>query len=61
MAWTGFIWLRIGTLGGNELLGWIKFGDYLPDCLFASQEGLCFVEVFLITLQLIVRYKVVQI
>jgi hypothetical protein len=33
-AWTGLIWLRIGTMAGacecsNDLSGSIKFGDFL--------------------------------
>jgi hypothetical protein len=29
-AWTGLTWLKIGTVGSNELSGSIKFGKF-PD------------------------------
>jgi hypothetical protein len=34
MLWTGFVWLRIGTLGklGNEPLGCIKCWELLNGC-----------------------------
>jgi hypothetical protein len=44
-AWTGPMWLRLGTDGstcecGNELSGSIKCGEFLAENRLASQDGL---------------------
>jgi hypothetical protein len=50
-AWTGLIWLRIGTGGGRLWMRSWTFGfhkmqgiSWLAEDLSASQEGLCFME-----------------
>jgi hypothetical protein len=50
-AWTGSIWLRIGTGGGLLWIRWWTFGfhkvwgiSWLAENLLASQEWLCFLE-----------------
>jgi hypothetical protein len=55
-AWTGLIWLRIGTGGsyecGNEPSGSTKCGEFLD--LLASQEVLCSME--LVEIIIIITY-----
>jgi len=42
-VWIGFMWLRVGTIGGYELRGSLKGGEYLDHLTdyLASQEELC--------------------
>jgi hypothetical protein len=52
-AWTGLLWLRIGTGGGRlwmreELSGSLNAGiSWLAEDLLVSQEGLCSMDLVL--------------
>jgi hypothetical protein len=61
-AWTGSIWLRIGTGGGLLWIQWWTFGlhkmrgiSWVAEGVLASQEGLCSME-WVIILKMYVKY-----
>jgi hypothetical protein len=56
VAWSGSIFLRIGTCGGLLWMRWLTFGlhkmrgiSWVAEDLFASQGGLCSMELLLLS------------